>query len=174
LPAVAFCANAQATAETAITVFGFQGQVKQNDSVGANRPGGQYYFDRGFTQPNPFVTGNNLGNGIASMLLGYPSGTQTSYVSLRALTAPQAPQAPFYGWYFQDDFKVTQKLTLNLGFRYDLMLGVTERYNQSNSGFDPNVTNPIAAAAKAAYTANPIPELPASSFNVNGGLFFAS
>jgi hypothetical protein len=150
--------------------FGFQGQVKQNNSVAANRPGGQYYFDRGFTQPNPFVSGSNLGNGIASLLLGYPSGTQTSYVSLRALTAPQAP---FYGWYFQDDFKITQKLTLNLGFRYDLLLGVTERYNQSNSGFDPNVTNPIAAAAKAAYALNPIPELSPANFIVNGGLFFA-
>ena len=89
--------------------FGFQGQVKQNNSVGANRPGGQYNFDRAFTQPNPFVTGNNLGNGIASFLLGYPSA---GLVNLRAVTAPQAP---FYGWYFQDDFKVTQKLTLNLG-----------------------------------------------------------
>jgi hypothetical protein len=117
------------------------------------------------------VTGSNLGNGIASLLLGYPSGTQTSYVSLRALTAPQAP---FYGWYFQDDFKLTQKLTLNLGFRYDLLLGVTERYDQSNSGFDPNVANPIAAAAKAAYALNPVPELSPSNFNVNGGLFFAS
>ncbi len=83
--------------------------MKQNNSVGANRPGGQYNFDRGFTQPNPFVTGNNLGNGIASFLLGYPSA---GLLNLRALTAPQAP---FYGWYFQDDFKVTPKLTLNLG-----------------------------------------------------------
>ncbi len=153
--------------------FGFQGQVKQNNSVGANRPGGQYAFDRGFTQPSAFVTGSNLGNGIASLLLGYPNGSNASanFVSLRALTAPQAP---FYGWYFQDDFKVSQKLTLNLGFRYDLLLGVTERYNQSALGFDPNVASPIAAAAKAAYAANPIPELPVANFNVNGGLFFAS
>ncbi len=153
--------------------FGFQGQVKQNNSVGANRPGGQYAFDRGFTQPSAFVTGNNLGNGIASLLLGYPNGSNASanFVSLRAFTAPQAP---FYGWYFQDDFKVSQKLTLNLGFRYDLLLGVTERYNQSALGFDPNVASPIAAAAKATYAANPIAELPVANFNVNGGLFFAS
>ena len=148
--------------------FGFQVQVKQNNSVGANRPGGQYAFDRGYTQPNPLVTGNNLGNGIASFLLGYPS---SGYLDLRALTAPQAP---FYGWYFQDDYKITPKLTLNLGLRYDLMLGVTERYNQSNNGFDPNVASPIQAAAQAAYAANSIPELPAQSFNVKGGLFFAS
>jgi len=154
--------------------FGFQGQVKQNNSVGANRPGGQYTFDRGFTQPNAYSSGNIFGNGIASFLLGYPNGsgnTGLNYVSLRALTAPQSP---FYGWYFQDDFKVTPKLTLNLGLRYDLLLGVTERYNQSNLGFDPNPENPIAAQAKAAYAANPIPELPVANFQVNGGLFFAT
>ena len=148
--------------------FGFQLQVKQNNSMGANRPGGQYAFDRGYTQPNPLVTGNNLGNGIASFLLGYPS---SGYLDLRALTAPQAP---FYGWYFQDDFKITPKLTLNLGLRYDLLFGVTERYNQSADGFDPTVANPIQAAAQSAYAANPVPELSPSSFKVSGGLFFAT
>jgi len=148
--------------------FGFQGQVKQNNSVGANRPGGQYNFDRGFTQPNPFVTGNNLGNGIASFLLGNPS---SGFINLRALTAPQAP---FYGWYFQDDFKITPKLTLNLGLRYDLLLGVTERYNQNTFGLDFGVASPIEAAAKAAYAANPIPELSPTNFNVKAGLIFAT
>ncbi len=131
--------------------FGFQGQVKQNNSVPGNKPGGTYAFDRGFTQPSAFVSGFDQGNGIASMLLGTPS---SGSVDIRALTAPQAP---FYGWYFQDDFRVNQKLTLNLGLRYELLFGTTERYNQSNLGFDANVANPIEAAAKAAYAASPIP-----------------
>ena len=105
--------------------FGFQGQIKQNNSIPANRPTGQYTFNRAFTQPNAFVTGNNLGNGIASFLLGTPA---SGYISTNAATAPQSP---WYGLYFQDDFRVTPKLTLNLGLRYDLMLGTTERYNQN-------------------------------------------
>lgn len=154
--------------------FGFQGQVKQNNSVGAARPGGQYTFDRGFTQPNAFVPGTNQGNGIASLLLGYPNGSGNANVNYLSLRAATAPQSPFYGWYFQDDFKITPKLTLNLGLRYDLLLGITERYNQNCFGFDPTVTSPIAAAAKAAYALNPIPELAASNFNALGGLFFAT
>jgi hypothetical protein len=148
--------------------WGMQGQIKQNNSVPANRPAGEYNFDRAFTQPNPFAPGTNQGNGIASFLLGYAA---SGSLDLRAATAPQAP---FYGWYFQDDFKVTPKLTLNLGLRYELLLGTTERYNQSNLGFDPNVSNPIEEAAKAAYAQNPIPELSHANFKVRGGLFFAT
>ena len=41
-------------------------------------------------------------------------------------------------------------------------------------GFDPNATIGSAGAARAAYAANPIPELPVSAFNPRGGLQFAS
>jgi hypothetical protein len=148
--------------------WGYQMQVKQNNSQGANRPAGDYTFNRGFTQPDPFQAGNNLGHGVASMLLGTPA---SGYLSLNAATATQSP---FHGLYFQDDYKVTSKLTLNLGLRYDLMLGTTERYNRNTLGLDFNVANPIEQAARAAYAANPIPELSPANFNVRSGLIFAT
>lgn len=148
--------------------WGFQGQVKQNNSQGANRPAGQYTFTRAFTQPNAFQPGTNLGHGVASVLLGYPAS------GFNSLNAATATQSPFYGWYFQDDFKITSRLTLNLGLRYDLMLGTTERYNKNTFGLDFHVPNPIEEAARAAYARNPIPELPADNFRVMGGLIFAT
>src|SRR5262249_9066428 len=66
-----------------------------------------------------------------------------------------------------------QKLTLNLGLRYELEGATTERFNRNIRGFDPNISSPIEAAAKTAYAANPIPQIPAGSFSVKGGLLFA-
>jgi hypothetical protein len=47
--------------------------------------------------------------------------------------------------------------------------GSTGRYNRMVGPFDPNATLPLAAGAQAAYAANPLPELPASQFRIQGG-----
>ena len=54
-----------------------------------------------------------------------------------------ATQSRYYGAFFQDDWKVTRKLTLNLGLRYDLDIPRTERYNRMEV-FDPNAPSPLA------------------------------
>ena len=55
--------------------------------------------------------------------------------------------APFYSQHYfapwvQDDWKITPKLTLNLGIRYDLLGARTERHNQVNGYFDTTAKNP--------------------------------
>ena len=47
-----------------------------------------------------------------------------------------------YAWFAQDNWKVTPKLTLNLGLRYDVSLPRTDRLNHQN-WFDPNAVNPL-------------------------------
>ncbi|MEJ7608926.1 MAG: TonB-dependent receptor [Bryobacteraceae bacterium] len=73
---------------------------------------------------NPNKSSSSQGNAIASMLLGWGSGGDYH------LDPPSASASKYYGFYAQDDWKITRKLTLNLGLRYDFDVPRTERYNR--------------------------------------------
>ncbi len=80
------------------------------------------------------------GAGLASFLLGVGGGTdQTGFTQFPATSKKQL------GWYLQDDWKVTRKLTLNLGLRYEIQTAPTERVN-AQQYFDFTATNPISDA----------------------------
>ena len=61
---------------------------------------------------------------------------------------------------------------LNLGLRWDMETAPTERHDRNTRGFDFVSASPIEAAARAAYAANPIPQVPVDAFRVKGGLLF--
>ncbi|MBC7928074.1 MAG: carboxypeptidase regulatory-like domain-containing protein [Bryobacteraceae bacterium] len=114
------------------------------------------------TSPAPPV-----GAELVSLLLGIPGGNAQR-------TGSFATQDKYWAGYFQDDWKLTQKLTMNLGLRVEYESPVTERFDRSVTQFDPTTPNPVAGAAIANYGRNPIPELPVSSFRVLGGPLFAN
>jgi hypothetical protein len=76
-------------------------------------------------------------------------------------------------FFIQDDWKITRKLNINIGLRYEFQTAITERYNRSVRGFDPEATFAFAAQAQANYAKNPTPEVPAAQFVPRGGLTFA-
>jgi len=148
--------------------WGFQTQLRQNNSIGSNSPSGSFTFDRGFTQgPDPNTRGAAVGHGIASYLLGTVASGFTTF------NVTNAAQTPYYGFFIHDDLRLSPNLTLNIGLRYDLKLASTERFNNLTR-WAFGTPNPIEGPARAAYARNPVPELPVSQFFVPGGLTFAT
>jgi len=150
--------------------FRFGGEFRllrsNNGSRGAVAAG-SFDFNSAFTRQNPAANANTPQQSLAAFLLGLPN---TGSVENNAATAEQAT---YYGFYVQDDFRVTQRLTLNLGLRYEFEGANTERYDRFNRGFDTEATLPIDTQARAAYAAAPVPQLAAADFRVRGGLLFA-
>lgn len=108
-----------------------------------------------------------IGQGLASMLLGIPTGGQVN------VNASRAEQSTFWGLFIHDDWRVSRKLSLNVGVRWEYEGPTTERFNRSVRMFDFSVENPVAQAARANYALNPLPELPLDQFRLMGGLRFA-
>ena len=72
---------------------------------------------------------------------------RTRRSSKRAATTTRAVNS--HGAFVHDDWRVSDRLTLNLGLRYDLELGLSEVENRNIGGFDLTTSNPIEAQARA-------------------------
>jgi hypothetical protein len=131
---------------------------RENNTPSAHTAG-QYFFRSDFTR-GPFNTtaAAPIGQELASLLLGLPTSSSSTTISQIDRNASRSNQTLYNGIFVHDDWKVSRKLTLNLGLRYELEGATTERFNRNTRGFDPNVTSPIAAV---------------SGINVKGGLLFA-
>lgn len=105
------------------------------------RSAGSFNFTRGMTQgPNPNTASSSAGNGFASLLLG--TGSSGSLIQNYKNVATQSF---YYAFYYQEDWRVNNKLTLNLGLRWDIDTPRTERYNRTNY-FDQFVATPASQA----------------------------
>ncbi len=148
---------------------GFQGDLLrynvQNPMSGFGNGSGTpgFNYDRRFTQSNsvlygagsaPVSSGAGSGDSFASMMLG--TFSTTNYNIGIAYATQQLYMAP----YFEDDWRVNNTLTVNLGVRYDYESPLTERFNRLISGFCATCTNPLQASV--------------TGLNLKGGLQFVS
>jgi hypothetical protein len=108
-----------------------------NDVIGG---GNNFWIDRTWTQTNCGSCGSwdpASGNSIASLLLGNPTSGSDS-IGVKTFWSSH-----YWAPFLQDDWKVTTKLTLNLGIRWDFVPGGVERHNQGNGAFNATSVNPI-------------------------------
>jgi hypothetical protein len=153
--------------------FGFQGDILrynvQNPMSGFGNGSGTsgLAFDRRFTQFNsvsfgagsaPLATGTGSavasGDAVADMLLG--GFSVGNYNDSIAYATQQVYMAP----YVQDDWRVNDKLTVNLGGRFDYESPLTERFNRMVQGFCTTCANPLQASV--------------TGLTLNGGLLFVN
>ena len=160
---------------------------REDDNFASNDQSGQFTFNNTYTRRSTtssnsltFDAGPQEFNGLqafASFLLGYPA---TANITRRA---DYSEYSKIYGFFVHDDWKVSRRLTLNLGLRYELETPLVERQNKSVSGFDFSYVQPDQAAARARLTTNPVVgystattpgvNIDPATFNVIGGLLFA-
>jgi hypothetical protein len=141
----------------------------------------QFDFNGNWTRQSAITGGGTgVGSTFGSFLLGLPSGGNAP-VNANGMYSQR-----FLAFYFQDDWRVTPRLTVNLGMRWDVQTPITERYDRMTSQFDLNQINPISASAQAAYAAILANDanagntgvqtlkqiLPASAFRVLGVVLF--
>jgi hypothetical protein len=131
--------------------FGYEGRLHIISFLQVGYPEGQFSFAQTGTSQTP-ASGTG-GDPLASLLIGFPQGGSGYGVDVAVTTRNFA-----HAWYFQDNWRVTDKLTVNAGLRYELTLPRTERYNRM-SWVDPNAVSPLQ-----------VPGLP----QLKGGLDFAS
>jgi hypothetical protein len=117
---------------------------------GGGNPNGAFGFGSGFTQFNPHnehcyqdtsgqctATNDPNGSALASFYLGQPTSGSVDWIG------SIMEGYPVYAAYFQDNWRVTPKLTMNMGFRYDVQRGLRERHNNLNRGLCLTCVNPL-------------------------------
>ncbi len=131
-------------------MFGFEFMRGADNGVNPGLTAGYFFF-------NPYETGipSNPDSGIsyASFLLGLSDQTQEYYFNV-----PNYARNNYFGAFGQDNYKITKKLTLNLGLRWDVFTPDVHKYNQK-SWFSPTLPNPgagnLPGALQFANAANP-------------------
>ena len=150
--------------------FGTDLRVYQLNVFTPGRAGGNFTFDTTYTQgplDNSPAAPSGIGQGLAAFLLGIPSSGGIDRNDSQAVTSK------YYALFLNYDWRITKKLTMDIGVRWEYQAPETDRYNRSVRGFDPNASLSISAQALAKYAAAPDPALPVSQFQVRGGLLLA-
>lgn len=129
--------------------FGGEQRIFYNNFSQPQNPTGFFHFTQGVTEQIIGAGNTDQGDSFASLLLGY--GDLDSHLTVAPSVANKSKETAFY---FQDDWKVTPKFTLNLGLRYEWSTPYNERHDKiqfSNFSGDSGISLPYNVSSP--YTA---------------------
>jgi hypothetical protein len=121
--------------------FGGEQRTFFNNFHQPNPPTGFFHFAQSVTEQIVGGGNSDQGNSFASLLLGY--GDTDSFYAINPSVANKSKDTAFY---FQDDWKINSKLTVNLGLRYEWSTPYTERHDDiqfSDFSADSGIAVPI-------------------------------
>ncbi len=123
--------------------FGYVFRTISVDFTNVSTANGIFAFSNTFTAVNPTAktgpSNEQTGADFADFLLGFPTSGSVQVASRIAINVH------YHAAYVQDDYRVTDKLSINAGLRYEYELGARERNNQYAVGFNRSAVNPITA-----------------------------
>jgi hypothetical protein len=117
---------------------------------------GRFYFGQHWTQQATDRASTTSGTdqylGVASLLLGFPD-TQDSNNSAGSIDINTSYYLtrPYYAMFVHDDWKVTDRLSVNIGLRYEVQVPYVDRYNRMAGQFDMGKVNPMNDQLMAAW-----------------------
>lgn len=101
-----------------------------------------FTFNGQYSDQKPGSPSSTTALTYADILMGLPSAA-----SYTVTTGAFNQQASYHAAFLQDDVRITDKLTLNVGLRYEYELGQREQNNRYNVGFDPTIAYSYPAAS---------------------------
>jgi hypothetical protein len=132
--------------------IGYDYRALHHDGAPAQGPT-SFSFSDVFTRQRPTAATTGTGGGLATMLLGYPTGGSMT------LGTKFYNYVNYHGFFVQDDWRATPKLTLNFGFRGEHEGAPQDKNDKYLVGFDVNLPSPLQANVP--------------SLKVNGALLYA-
>ena len=128
--------------------MGFQYRREYQDVINCNFCSGTFNFSQRTTS-TPDTSNPNFGtygSSFASFLLGLADATERNFATESKL------RNRAFGFYVQDDFKMNDRLTINAGIRYDILVPFTEDHNNisfvNRTGVNPGATGILGAVQK--------------------------